>query len=116
MPKKYKIKINTAAFLGAFSLEDDDGQRINAEPWPLAPDVEPTEERKAAAESWAEHHSGHASFIPHSVVYDQLGPGRKKQRKCSFCGLMLPCLSSFQRLSKDQTLVSALTYFIALTG
>lgn len=78
VPKQYKIKINTAAFLGAFSLEDEDGTRIQAEPWPLAPEVEPTEARKAAAQSWKDHHARHASFIPHTVATEYAAPGRKK--------------------------------------
>jgi hypothetical protein len=38
LPSRYKISINTDLFLSAFTMEDNNGERVRATSWPGAPD------------------------------------------------------------------------------
>lgn len=70
IPSSVKFEIDHDILRRAFSLADENGQRIVPREWKLHPsgDVPQMTRRRQAAKEWEEHKAKMSKFIPHMVV------------------------------------------------
>ena len=69
-PSDVKLQINHDILHQAFTVEDEQGKRITAQPWDLHPSSDPSQikARQDALSSWEKHTTRMAEFIPHMAV------------------------------------------------